>query len=297
METVAPALPRPGAHTLEAALPSGVALASMTSTEGWEQQREMFAALLKSNPVPGLPMIELEEHFRGMPPWYWTRITEAELIWDLQVVQERRRKAAALDYAASALVVAFRNYPADGKTKVVICTQDRLGLLAELAGYFSALRLNIKKAEVYTRADGVVLDVFWIQDEAERGTIEPERLKHLTFLIEGRLENPPRFASTWVGQSHRFAPKLDRQRGVIAIDNEASNEFTIVSIAAEERLGLLHDIVEVFSEAGMNIVDAQINTIGLVAHDVLRVTDKDQAKITDPARIAALREALGRAVA
>lgn len=263
--------------------------------EGWEKQREELAAMVRLNPIPSVSSEEIDLHLAGMPQHYWQQLTGSEVIWDLQVVHEYVTKRQTQDKPGAAVVVAFRNYPQDGTTKVLICTQDRLGLLAQLAGYFSALRLNIQKAEIYTRKDGVVLDVFWIRDD-DLGAIEIDRLKHLTFLIEGRLEDPPRFASTWISQSHRFAPRAETQPPVIGFDNESSSEFTIVSIAASERLGLLHDIVEVFTNLQLNIVDAHIKTIGTAAHDVLLVTEADHNKINSSARLEELQRALKEAI-
>ncbi len=263
--------------------------------DGWQKQRDELAAMVRLNAIPDVSATEIDLHMAGMPQRYWKQLTGAEVIWDLQVVHEYFAKKESRNKSGAAVVVAFRNYPQEGTTKVVICTQDRVGLLAQLAGYFSALRLNIQKAEIYTREDGVALDVFWIRDD-ERGVIEVARLKHLTFLIEGRLEDPPRFASTWISQSHRFAPRAEKHTPVIGIDNESASDFTIVSIAAFERLGLLHDIVEVFTNLQLNIVDAQINTIGTAAHDVLLVTELDHRKMRSPARLEELQRALTEAI-
>src|ERR1041385_1383234 len=91
---------------------------------------------------------------------YWKRVTKSELMWGLETVHAFFGRVDAADPSASVVVADSRHYPERGFTKVMVCSWDRPGLLAKIAATFSALRVNIRRADVYTRADGVALDLF-----------------------------------------------------------------------------------------------------------------------------------------
>lgn len=253
-----------------------------------------YRALLKK-PVANISEEEFDAHFEGMPERYWQRVTEDELVWGLQTVHRFLAQLVSHNAGAPAVMDA-RHFPADGVTKLLVCTWDRLGLLTKLAGYMSALRLNVVRAEVFTRSDNIVLDGFWICDGSDKRPADAERLRQLAFLLDGGLSEPPRFVSAWAPQSHKFLPMANRMTPIVNFNNTDSSERTILTVIASERLGLLHDLLEVLSQNGLNITDACIDTVDEVARDILFVTDDHKRKITDPASLRRIENALAQAL-
>jgi [protein-PII] uridylyltransferase len=231
-----------------------------------------------------------------MPPRYWERVNENELVWGLQSVHRFLYGVVASPSADTPVVVNWRYFPDEGYTKVLVCTWDRLGLLAKVAAYISALQLNVVRAEVYTRADNLVLDTFWLCNAEQQHVSDPERLRQLAFLLEGGLSETPSFASTWACEAHKFAPRSDHIAPNVAFNNEDSPEHTIITVEASERPGLLHDMLEVLSEHRLNINEALIDTADDVAHDILFVTDERKSKVMDTQRLQAIARALAEAV-
>ena len=76
------------------------------------------------------------------------------------------------------------------------------------------------------------------------------------------------------------------------MDNEASDFYTVVEIAAPDRLGLLHDLARALAELGVQIHLARIATSVGRIHDVFYVRDAGGQKITDPALAEELKKAL-----
>src|SRR5262245_18230827 len=112
------------------------------------------------------------------------------------------------------------------------CTWDRHGLIAKAAASFSAVRLNILQADIFTRADNIVLDEFLISAGPGCGSVNEARLQEMTFLLEGSLCEPPRFASVWACSQHKLLAPLKLMVPRIRFDNEASSQCTIVQIEA-----------------------------------------------------------------
>ena len=164
----------------------------------------------------------------------------------------------------------------------MLCTWDRHGLLAKAAAAFSAVRLNILQANVFTRTDNVVLDEFWVSNAAARTQVSEARLEEMRFLLEGALSEPPRFASVWACSRHKFLAAPTQVPPRIVFDNETSKTSTLVGIEAADRLGLLYDILQAMAEAKLDIKQARIQTDNNLAHDTIYVTDERGQKLLDP---------------
>src|SRR5688572_23774817 len=107
-----------------------------------------------------LPEAELRAHFEGMPNRYWQRVNRSEVVWGLQTVHSFLETVVASDAPAWTPIVDWRHFPARGFSKVMVCTWDRRSLLVKIAAAFSAVGINIIRADVYTRADNVGVEVF-----------------------------------------------------------------------------------------------------------------------------------------
>ena len=138
---------------------------------------------LLANSDLGIRSEELELHFVGMPLRYWPRVDSATLRWHLDIIHEFIDGLARSDVMLAPPVVRWRHLPDRGFSEVVVCTWDRLGLLAKIAGSFAAVGLNIVRADIYTRADNVVLDVFQVCDEQVRHVQDISRLKQMEQLL------------------------------------------------------------------------------------------------------------------
>jgi [protein-PII] uridylyltransferase len=259
-------------------------------------QRERLYGLLKQHPLTDIGEDEVEAHFRTMPKRYWDRVTKTELVWGLATVHAFLRKLAVTEFAASVLVADWWDCPERGFTKVMVCAWDRPGLLTKIAAAFSALRMNILRADVFTRADNLVLDVFEVCDSDHRHLADSSRLKHLVFLLEGALNEPPRFASIWAGEFHKTLVPTEAGPCYVDFDNDYSDEYTVVRIEARDRLGLLHDILQALIGCSVNIAQAAVETENNTARDLLYVTDFEGAKLRDTGRLESIRKALLRAI-
>ena len=87
----------------------------------------------------------------------------------------------------------------------------------------------------------------------------------------------------------RTGPRLTP---IVAVDNEAGDDCTVIETAATDRLGFLHDMADVLARHDVSIHLAQIATIRGRAADVFHVRDAAGGKITDPVRIEAIRNDL-----
>ena len=239
----------------------------------------------------GVSPEELDMHFASMPMRYWARVDGATLRWHLEMIHDFFATLVTADLAATVPVVRWRHFTDRGITEVAVCTWDRLGLLAKVAGSLTTVGLNIVRADVYTRADNIVLDVFEVCTESF-GHVEDElSLAHVSRLLTAALSP---------GSELGFAAPGRRDRSPVAraptveFDNERSEAYTVLQVEAADRLGLLYDILQVLTGCEIDIAHAIIATDQGEAADVFYLTDTDGKKLGDADRLRKMRDALLR---
>ncbi len=83
----------------------------------------------------------------------------------------------------------------------------------------------------------------------------------------------------------RFPPRL-------FIDNQVSDNYTVIDVFAHDRLGLLYDIARTLASLGLTVDFSKVATRVDQAADVFYVREKDGGKVMDPARLKYIRSAL-----
>jgi len=258
----------------------------------WSQRRDWFRLRLDQNPLPRITADEVQIHFSAMPQHYWECVTESELAWGLDTVHGFLELVASPEVPATAPFVSWRQIGTCGKVRVMLCTWDRHGLLAKAAAAFSAVRLNIVQADVFTRADNVVLDTFTIVGADGHSAVNPSQMEQMGFLLEGALSEPPRFVSIWACSRHKYLSPASFVPPKISFSTDTSPDNTLVHVETPDRLGLLYDILQAIADAGLNIKQAHIQTEKNIALDTIHVTDEFGHKVLQKNQLDALLASL-----
>ena len=241
---------------------------------------------------------ELELHFASMPLRYWPRVDSAALRWHLELVHEFVDGLTRSDVLLAPPVIHWRHFPDRGFSEVVVCTWDRLGLLAKIAGSFAATGLNIVRADIYTRSDNIVLDVFQVCDEELRHVEDISRLKQMEQLLTIALSpngDGEAVLRTWMqyaGEPMTADSPASGNAPVLTFDNDRFDDYTVLQVEAPDRVGLLHDLLQAISTCDVDIVHAVIVTEEGEAADVFFMTGTDGRKIRDGARLEQIRDAV-----
>jgi [protein-PII] uridylyltransferase len=275
---------------LQDALPENISLQHLPGQIlPWQQRRELLRDRLRIHPLTGISPDEVQAHFQSMPARYWEQVSESELVWGLETIHDFFKSLTAPDSIGSVPVVRWKAVPEQGFTKVMICTWDRHGLLAKVASAFSAVRINIIQADVYTRTDSLVLDVFRVRETEPIHVRDAARLSEMVFILDGALRQSPSFASYWACTRHKFLAQPVATPPHLCFDNESSPDCTILQVEAPDRLGLLADILQILADSGLNIAQAFIDTDEGLAQDLFHFTDVAGLKILDPAHLRFIR--------
>ncbi len=175
---------------------------------------------------------------------------------------------------ATPVATELFHHPDLGSSDLVVVTRDLPGLFSLIAGTLAAHGVNIISAQIATRADGIAIDTFQVNDPDRRGDHRAgpvgARARRAAGRRGGRAERrraagpPPRRA-----RPAAAAPAPPR----ISIDNSLSDEYTVVEVKCPDRLGLLYLITRTLSSLGCDIVSARIATEIDQAFDTFYVHD------------------------
>jgi [protein-PII] uridylyltransferase len=234
---------------------------------------------------------ELDIHFTHMPARYWSRVTEEALRRHLMIVREFLLSLRQPETAGTTPVVRWFHQPDRGFTEVEVCTWDRLGLLAKVAGAFATTGLNIVRADIYTRVDDVVLDIFQVCDDRGQHVQDEAQLTKMTQLLESALlPGHDEGAVLPVGPQGPASRAATGVPPLVCIDPNGPAPYTVLQIEADDQIGLLYEIFAAVSECDVNVAHAIITTENRRAGDVLFLTDSEGQKITDTLRLNQLRQ-------
>ncbi|MBI1199697.1 MAG: [protein-PII] uridylyltransferase [Phenylobacterium sp.] len=209
---------------------------------------------------------------------------------DAEVVTHARLAALAAGSARAAAEARVR--PDLNVSEIVVAAADRPRLFVDLAEAITAAGANVMGARVFTSRSGQALDVFYVQDAIGQpfGGTAPHLLPRLAEAI----------AAAARGEPHaREARKSDPGRAAafaitptVMLDNDASEDATVVEASGRDRPGLLAGLARTLSDAGLQITSAHIDGYGERAVDAFYVVDGDGGKLTDARKGNALKAAL-----
>jgi [protein-PII] uridylyltransferase len=168
----------------------------------------------------------------------------------------------------------------EGIWKVTVVAHDRPGLFSKISGSLSLHGINVVSAEIYTREDGVALEVFRVEtvgDEERRF----ERVREdAAKALRGRLSLDVRLAEKRKDYAGRV-PKGKQEPPAVVVDNSASDFYTVIEVHATDRIGLLYTITKTLADMELDIHIAKISTYAEDVVDVFYVRDLDGQKVAD----------------
>ncbi|MHB8882371.1 MAG: [protein-PII] uridylyltransferase [Thermodesulfovibrionales bacterium] len=229
-------------------------LHTLDHLNGVTRNRADYVSGLLAN-VHGPDGQQLREFIDGMPDRYLLSTTKTKVLHDFRLVRTAQE-------GGSAVRIDSRS---DGLVELSISAPDSAGLFVRLVAAISSRGLNIVNGRIFTGRNGMVIDKIAVSNWQEiwwEGLAQ-ELTSGLQQVIagQGTLRPPGRGPGTTVSPFDLF----------IEIDNEGSDEFSLIEVFSPDRLGLLYEISSVLLNNGIDISSARINTESGLAQDIFSV--------------------------
>ncbi len=180
------------------------------------------------------------------------------------------------------------------EAELTIVTKESLEFLAKAAGVITLHNLDIREAQIFTKANGVLLVIFYlyIPEEVERYTNWDEVLLDLDKVVKGKIAIDYRIASRAMGDSSGKKKPFPYRPSKVFVDNESSEKYTILEVYSDDRPGLLYTITRTLVDMQLRIFVAKISTQVDQAVDVFYIRTADGKKMEDPEQIEEIGNAL-----
>ena len=224
-----------------------------------------------------------DEHFEDMPVAYF-RYRDAEsvslhvrAIWQYQNRRERRPDTP--------FEAAFQWYEHRtlSYSEVSIVAMEQPNLLATICCAMATHNINILAANVHTRNDGLVLDLFKVCNEEQKAVtddiLQMEIVATLYELNEGKSYESENYI-TQVRNVKKYQPMLV-VIPQIEILNDEHELYTSIEVQATDRIGLLHDLMRLFGRMKLTTKGARITTERNTAIDSFLVVNEHGEKLSD----------------
>lgn len=180
-------------------------------------------------------------------------------------------------------------------TEIIVCTYDHPGLFSKIAGAMALAGANIISAKIFTLKNGLVVDVFQVQDVLGQVFDRPDRLAKMSVYMEQALSDELDLSQAFRDRKISYTnPSRNAVvlPGQVFVENDASNIYSVIELTGQDRPGFLYQITRAIAELGLTIAGAHISTYGTQVADVFYVKDNYGMKITHASRLKQIQQNL-----
>ena len=197
----------------------------------------------------------------------------------------------------TSVVTELFHHPDLRSSDLVVVTRDLPGLFALIAGTLASQGVNIISAQIHTRADGIAIDTFQVNEPTGEAVTSPATWARTLDALRAVLIGDARVATLL--EKRRAAGRATTLAGgsaKITLDNHLSDDYTVLEVKCPDRLGLLYLVTRTLAALGLDIATARIATEIDQAVDTFYVHDGRGGKIEDPDALGRVRAALEQAL-
>ncbi|MDB4309685.1 hypothetical protein N9918_02045, partial [Akkermansiaceae bacterium] len=226
-----------------------------------------------------------EGHFKLMPRRYFRfrskRSIHKHIVALWQFIDRRQRRPDTPFECA----VQWLERPKFGYTELIIAAEETPLLLEKICCTLASHELNILSADIYTRPDGIVLDLFRVCTKDFKAEESVERQKSAVKTLYAINESETYDASKYLKKKINYLnPETEQVINFPTrawISNELDPHFTVIELQALDRIGLLHDVFRTVNAHGLKTVHSRICTEKGAALDSIFVSTQEGGKLTD----------------
>ncbi len=250
--------------------------------------RDEVLALMREDYHP-----DVMAHFERMPDSAFHFRLAAHIVTQVRTVRHfLRREADTGDPFASC--IKWIDLTDKGYTELVLATRDRPLLLEKICCALASEQINILSADLFTRADGIVVNIFRVCTTNFEPVSAASTRKRFLETFEAILAAVDYEPERYLKRRVNFLRQRTDQGIPVPVQAYVSNDLhptcTTVELQALDRIGLLHDLFHTINHYGLNTAHARICTEKGVAMDTLYITTAEGGKVNDPAILQQLED-------
>ncbi|EHJ49327.1 metal dependent phosphohydrolase [Solidesulfovibrio carbinoliphilus subsp. oakridgensis] len=243
----------------------------------------------------------LEQALLAMPPRYLvaeepeTIMGHLALLAELDAVEAEGRRMRPGGRGQDVAALSHEALPAADGFRVTVAARNVRALFATVAGVLALHDLSICDADVFVWDGGVTIlslttgnppDVLYADEVFARVS------RAIRYTLSGKLFLAYRLAKKRASFLSRPPAAGPRTPPVVLLDNRASDLFTVIEVACDDRVGLLYDIARTLYELRLETHLAKVMTPAGRVRDVFYVRGADGRRVEDPEQAEEIKAAL-----
>ncbi len=179
----------------------------------------------------------------------------------------------------------------DNNWIVTIVSEMIPWLLFKSAGLMTLHGIDISAAQVFLKENNIVILIFWCTSRNDMDKKWQEVESDLKRLMEYKLALDCRL-SRYFNEHLSSSFTIGKAKSRIVIDNDSSENYSILEVFTDDRPGLLYTITKTLADIGIRVYVAKITTRGNQVADVFYVKDHLGNKLLDSEQLTELKWAL-----
>ncbi|MGD8373142.1 MAG: hypothetical protein PVG64_08705 [Syntrophobacterales bacterium] len=223
----------------------------------------------------------LDYYFEQLAPRYLFSATAEEMVSQFRL--ERLLEKATVSWEVQGK---------KGKWELTVMSHQPFGLLVKVAGILTLNQLDIRQAKTHTKKNGVALQIFEVAALHPKMEISWDQvMDDLEKTLQGRLALEYRLA--------QHAKEYRRKKGLtpekpdeVVVDNDSSDEYTIIEVYTKDRPGLLYAITRTLMDLQLQVFLAKISTRMDQVADIFYVLTQDGQRVEDAEHAEEIKQAL-----
>ncbi len=244
---------------------------------------------------------EISAHFQHMPRSYFNFREPAQITAHIRQFRQFFIQLMGEDAESGLLpVMTWEDHIEQGYSELTVTCWDRHLLLARISGALAAQGINILSADLYKRADHLVLDMFRVCNTNFAAVTNKSARQRVEQTVRAAFLQQTFDFSKDIASTRKAIPDFDEVMAEIPqrvfLNNDVSPDQTVAELQVVDRLGLLYDIFIAIGKLDLSVTHARINTEKGVAIDAIYIQTANGDKLRDKAALSALQKALDKAV-
>jgi [protein-PII] uridylyltransferase len=244
----------------------------------------------------------LEAMLFAMPPRYLVSqsvesiLGHLDLLVELDLAEAEDRRMKPGDRGGRDVAALTRTaLPGGEGFAVTVAARRAPALFPTVTGVLALHDLSIHEADVFVWEDGVTIlslrtgnppDVLYSDEVFARVA------RAVRYALSGKLFLAYRLARKRASFASAALPVGPKSPPTVALDNKASDLFTVIDVSCDDRVGLLYDIARTLAELHLETHLAKVMTPAGRVRDVFYVRGLDGRRIEDPEQAEEIKAAL-----
>jgi [protein-PII] uridylyltransferase len=243
---------------------------------------------------------EIRQHFERMPAAAFAAREAIDIKAQVRTVRHFLQ-AENEECNPQPFCIKWNDHPDKGYSELILASRDRPLLLEKLCCALASEQINILSADLFTRTDDIVLNIFRVCTTDFAPISETSVRSRFTAVFTKILGMESYDPETYLKRKANFLKPRTETGLSVPVRAHVSNDLhptcTTVEIQALDRIGLLHDLFHTVNEAGLDTTHARICTEKGVAMDTLYITIPGGGKVCGEDQLRGLEEKFNSIVA